>query len=45
LVGYLSATIPLSTAIAIFAVIAYALLFIAALLLPETRGKILHADA
>ena len=44
LVGYLSATIPLSTAIAVFAVLAYGLLLIAALLLPETRGKILYPD-
>ena len=44
LVGYLSATIALSTAIAVFAVMAYGLLLIAALLLPETRGKVLHAD-
>lgn len=43
LVGYLSATMPLSTAIAIFAVLAYGLLFIAAVVLPETRGKELHA--
>ncbi len=45
LVGYLAKTLPLSQAIAIFAVIAYGLLLIAALLLPETRGKVLHADA
>lgn len=44
LVGYLSATMPLSEAIAIFAVLAYGLLLIAAVLLPETRGKVLHAD-
>lgn len=45
LVGYLSATIALSAAIAIFAVLAYSLLFIAAVLLPETRGKVLMPDA
>jgi MFS family permease len=45
LVGYLGKTLPLSQAIAIFAVIAYGLLLLAALLLPETRGKVLHADA
>lgn len=39
LVGYLSATMPLSRAIAIFATIAYSLLFVAAFLLPETRGR------
>ena len=44
LVGYLSGVIALSTAIAIFAVLAYGLLLLAALLLPETRGKVLLAD-
>lgn len=44
LVGYLSASVPLATAIAIFAVLAYGLMLIAALLLPETRGKVLDAD-
>ena len=44
LVGYLSGTVALSTAIAVFAVIAYGLLLLAALLLPETRGKVLRAD-
>jgi len=43
LVGYLSATMPLSRAIAIFATIAYSLLFTAAFLLPETRGRQLTA--
>ncbi len=45
LVGFLSAAMPLAQAIAIFAVIAYGLLLVAALLLPETRGKVLEADA
>ncbi len=45
LVGFLSATVPLSQAIAIFAVMAYGLLLLAALLLPETRGKVLEIDA
>ncbi len=45
LVGFLSAALPLAQAIAIFAVIAYGLLLVAALLLPETRGKVLEADA
>lgn len=45
LVGYLSATLSLSAAIAIFAVLAYGLLFAAAVLLPETRGKVLDAGA
>ena len=44
LVGTLSASMPLGRAIAIFAIGAYALLFIAALALPETKGKTLHAD-
>ena len=39
LVGYLSATMPLSQSIAIFAVAAYSLFFVTALMLPETRGK------
>ena len=39
LVGFLSATMPLSRAIAIFATIAYSILFVAAFLLPETRGR------
>jgi MFS family permease len=39
LVGYLSLTMPLGRAIGIFAAAAYAVLFFAALLLPETRGK------
>ena len=43
LVGYISATMPLSRAIAIFATIAYSLMGIAALLLPETRGNELVA--
>lgn len=45
LVGHLSATMPLADAIAIFAVGAYALFFVAAYALPETRGKVLEADA
>ncbi len=45
LVGSLSKTLGLGTAVALFAVIAYGLLLIAVLLLPETRGKVLTADA
>jgi MFS family permease len=45
LVGYISASMPLSTAIAIFAVVAYSLFFLCAFALPETRGKVLRADA
>jgi MFS family permease len=44
LVGALSNTTSLADAIAIFAVAAYGLFFIAAFALPETRGKVLHAD-
>lgn len=45
LVGYLSQTTTLANAIAIFAVAAYALFFLAAYALPETRGRVLTADA
>jgi MFS family permease len=43
LVGYLSATLSLGHAIAVFAVSAYALMILAVVLLPETRGTELHA--
>jgi MFS family permease len=39
LVGHLGAALPLGTAIAVFAAGAYALMFLAALLLPETAGR------
>ena len=42
LVGVLAATMSLATAMALFALIAYGLLFAMATLLPETRGKILE---
>jgi MFS family permease len=45
LVGALSTSTSLGNAIAIFAVVAYGLFFVAAFALPETRGRILHADA
>ena len=45
LVGVLSNTTSLGNAIAIFAVAAYGVFFLAAFALPETRGRILHADA
>ncbi len=45
LVGYLSISMSLSSAIAVFAVVAYGLFFLAAFALPETRGKVLHPDA
>jgi len=44
LVGWLSSATTLGNAICIFAVIAYALFFLSAYALPETRGKVLHAD-
>jgi hypothetical protein len=44
-VGYISAGMSLANAIAIFSIVAYGLFFIAAFALPETRGKVLHADA
>src|ERR1700752_1372345 len=44
LVGALSATTTLANAIAMFAVVAAAVFFIAAFALPETRGRVLHAD-
>jgi MFS family permease len=44
-VGLLSASLPLGQAIGIFAVIAYGLVVIAALLLPETSGRVLTAEA
>jgi MFS family permease len=43
-VGALSATLPLGQSIGIFAVIAYGLLIVAALLLPETKGRVLTAE-
>ena len=44
LVGSLSTSTSLANAIAIFAVAAYGVFFIAAFALPETRGRVLHAD-
>jgi len=43
LVGFLAAIMPLSRAIGLFAGIAYGLVVVAALLLPETRGRVLQA--
>src|SRR5271154_2837002 len=45
LVGALSASTSLADAIAIFAVAAYGVFFLAAYALPETRGRVLRADA
>src|SRR5258707_636255 len=44
LVGWLSTSTTLANAIAIFAVAAYSVFFLAAFALPETRGRVLHAD-
>ena len=44
-IGFLAASMPLGRAIGIFAASAYALLFVAALMLPETRGRELAAVA
>ena len=44
LVGMLSATVPLGTAIGIFAAIAYGIVIVAAVMLPETRGRELLAN-
>jgi MFS family permease len=44
-VGLLSASLPLGQSIGVFAGIAYGIVIIAALLLPETKGRILTADA
>ncbi|HEY4921691.1 MAG TPA: MFS transporter [Xanthobacteraceae bacterium] len=45
LVGLLSKSLPLGQSIGVFAAIAYGILIIAALLLPETKGRVLTADA
>ncbi len=45
LVGVLSASMPLGQSIGVFALIAYGLMVIAALLLPETRGRLLTSEA
>jgi len=42
--GMLSAKLPLGQSIGVFALIAYGLLIIAALLLPETKGRVLTAE-
>jgi MFS family permease len=44
-VGMLSATLSLGQSIGVFALIAYGLLIVAALLLPETKGRVLTAEA
>ena len=43
-VGMLSARLPLGQSIGVFAIAAYGLLILAALLLPETKGRVLTAS-
>ena len=43
--GYLSQAMPLADAMGLFAAAAYGLFFVAALLLPKTRGPVLVVDA
>jgi MFS family permease len=43
-VGMLSAKLPLGQSIGVFALIAYGLLIVAAMLLPETKGRVLTAE-
>jgi MFS family permease len=45
LVGMLSAKLPLGQSIGVFAAIAYGILIVAALMLPETKGRVLTAEA
>ncbi len=45
LVGVVSGMLPLGQSIGVFALVAYGLMAIAALLLPETKGRVLSADA
>jgi MFS family permease len=44
-VGLLSASLPLGQSIGVFAGIAYGIVVIAALMLPETKGRVLTAEA
>jgi MFS family permease len=44
LVGVLSASLPLGQSIGVFALIAYGLMVVAALLLPETKGRMLTTE-
>jgi MFS family permease len=44
LVGILSATLPLGRSIGVFALISYGLVILAALMLPETKGRVLTTD-
>ena len=44
-VGLLSASLPLGQSIGVFAGIAYGIMIAAALLLPETKGRVLTAEA
>jgi MFS family permease len=44
MVGILSATLPLGRSIGVFALISYGLVILAAMLLPETKGRVLTSD-
>jgi MFS family permease len=44
MVGVLSATLPLGRSIGVFALISYGLVIFAALMLPETKGRVLTSD-
>jgi hypothetical protein len=45
LVGVLSTTLPLGQSMGVFAVMAYGILIVAALLLPETKGRVLSPES
>jgi MFS family permease len=45
LVGLVSASLPLGQSIGVFALLAYGLMVVAALLLPETKGRVLTTEA
>jgi Sugar (and other) transporter len=44
-VGLLSASMPLGQSIGVFAAIAYGIVIIAAVLLPETKGRVLSVES
>jgi hypothetical protein len=45
LVGLVSTSLPLGQSIGVFALLAYGLMAVAALLLPETKGRVLTTEA
>jgi MFS family permease len=45
LVGLLGATLPLGQSIGVFALVAYGFVIAAVLMLPETKGQVLTANA